>query len=95
MMKALFESERNRESGRRGWVKKRKSMAAGKEFLDGTHRYERTFSNERVGEFRVMGGREAKELNDSLFDKFLAAVEMNVKGRSLERWCLVERNVTP
>lgn len=63
------------------------------EYLDGTHLYERTFSDEGVGEMRVMIGRDAKALNDELFQDFLAAVGADVEGRSLERWKVVQRFV--
>lgn len=66
-------------------------MKNGHEFLEGTHRYERTFSDEGVGEFRVMNGREAKALNDDLFKIYLNAIDANIKGRSLEKWKVVER----
>lgn len=76
---------------RRAFAKKRKTSAIA--FLEGKHKYERTFSDKSTGEFRVMVGRDAKELNDNLFDDFLVAVQKNKKGRSLERWKVVERFV--
>lgn len=41
----------------------------------------------------MMVGREAEELNDKLFKEFLAALDRNVEGRSLERWEVVKRFV--
>lgn len=66
-------------------------IAKGKDFLDATHRYERTFSDVGTGEMRLMTGREAKSINDRLFEDYLAAMDANVEGRSLERWKVVER----
>ena len=86
MWKASANAEKtkmSRETGRARW---RKKCAKGREFLDGTHEYERTFSDQGTGELRVMGGREAKALNKELFEQFLVAVSTNVEGRSLERW---------
>ena len=91
--KAWANAEKTYHRRERGKVIWEKQMAKGKEFLDGTHRYERTFSDKGVGEMRVMGGRDAKALNDKLFDDYLDAMEANIKGRALERWKVVERFV--
>jgi sarcosine oxidase delta subunit len=72
-------------------IYRKKSIRCAFDFLDGTHRYERTFSDKSVGEFRVMGGREAKTLNEKLFEDYLMAMHKNKKGRSLERWKVVEK----
>lgn len=81
-------TQMSRDTGRAYW---KVSLARGKEFLDGTHEYERTFSDQGTGEMRVMGGREAKTLNDKLFQQFLVAVGADVEGRSLERWKVTKR----
>ena len=91
MAKAWANAEKTYQRRERGKVIWKKQMAKGKEFLDGTHRYERTFSDQGVGEMRLMNGREAKALNDKLFEDYLAAMNANVEGRSLERWKVVER----
>jgi hypothetical protein len=93
MAKACANAEKTQRSRDRGKALWKKQMAKGKEFIDGTHRYERSFSDVRTGEMRVMGGREAKALNEKLFGDYLAAVGANVEGRSLERWKVVERFV--
>ena len=79
-----------RERGKAAWKKR---MAKGREFLDGTHRYERTFSDQPVGETCVMNGREAKARNNKLFEDYLAAMGANIEGRSLEQWKVIERFV--
>ena len=38
-----------------------------------------------------MIGKDAKSLNDGLFNDFLEAMDANVEGRSLERWKVVNR----
>lgn len=91
MAKAYANAEKTYHRRERGKVIWKKRMAKGKEFLDGTHRYERTFSDHPVGETRVMNGREAKALNDKLFEDYLAAMGANIEGRSLEQWKVVER----
>ena len=58
--------------------------------LNKYHRYERVFSDQGVGEFRVMSGLNAKELNEKLFKDYLRAMDKNIKGRSLERWEFIE-----
>mgnify|MGYP003649181105 CR=1 FL=1 len=63
-------------------------------FLESSHKYERTFSDKSTGEFKIMNGRKAKDLNDDLFQNFLAAVSKDVQGRSLERWKTVDQFVT-
>lgn len=91
--KAWANAEKSYFQHQKGKVRRQKSLSAAHEYLEGTHRYERTFSDKRVGEMRVMNGRDAKELNDKLFEDFLVAVETNVVGRSLERWGLDEKFV--
>ena len=93
MAKAYANAEKTYQRRERGKVIWKKRMAKGTEFLEGTHRYERTFSDQGVGEMRVLNGREAKKINDKLFEDFIAAVGANVEGRSLERWKVVERFV--
>lgn len=68
-----------------------KKIKDGHNFLEGVHRYERTFSDNGVGEFRVMNGRDAKELNEKLFKAYIRAMDKNIEGRSLEKWKVVER----
>ena len=89
--KAWANAERTEMAAAKGKARWRRSMKNGHEFLEGTHRYERTFSDEGVGEFRVMNGREAKDLNDDLFKIYLNAMDAKIKGRSLEKWKVVER----
>jgi hypothetical protein len=91
--KAWANAEKSDANRAKGWVKRRRRIRAGYDYLEGTHRYERTFSDIGTGEFRVMQGRKAKELNESLFERFLFAVQKNVAGRSLERWKVIERFV--
>ena len=93
MAKAYANAEKTYQRREREKLIWKNRMAKGKEFLDGTHRYERTFSDQGEGEMRVMNGREAKELNDKLFEDYLEAMGANVEGRSLERWKVVERFV--
>ena len=93
MAKAWANAEKTHHRRERGKVIWQKRMKAGHEFLEGTHRYERTFSDQGVGEMRVMGGRDAKALNDKLFEDYLVAMEANIAGRSLERWKLTEQFV--
>lgn len=90
-MKAWSNAEKTHHRRERGKVIWKKRMKAGREFLEGTHRYERTFSDKSTGEIRVMGGRDAKALNDGLFNDFLEAADANVVGRSLERWKVINR----
>jgi hypothetical protein len=92
-MKAWANAEKTQMSAARGKAKWKRKLKDGHEFLEGSHRYERTFSDQGVGEFKVMNGRDAKELNDHLFATFLKAVDKNIKGRSLERWKVVEKFV--
>lgn len=84
--KALHRQDMGRAYG----LRKKKQAEA---YLAGTHRYERTFSDQGTGELRTMKGADAKALNDELFKDFLAAVGADVEGRSLERWKVVERDV--
>ena len=90
-MKAWSNAEKTHHRRERGKVVWKKRMKSGHEFLEGTHRYERTFSDKGVGEIREMHGRDAKALNDKLFQDYLVAMGANVEGRSLERWKVVER----
>lgn len=92
-MKAWANAERTYHKKELAKVLHKKKMIKGREFLDGTHLYERTFSDKYTGERKKMNGRDAKALNDDLFQDFLAAVTNNVEGRSLERWKVVERFV--
>ena len=92
-MSAWANAERNEMSAAKGKVRWQKKMKAGHEFLEGMHRYERTFSDQGVGEFRVMNGREAKTINERLFNVYIDAMDTNIKGRSLEKWKVVERFV--
>jgi hypothetical protein len=93
-MKAWDNAEKTQMSAAKGKVKWQKNMKNAYEFLNGSHRYERTFSDQKVGEFKIMNGRDAKELNDNLFAVYLKAMDKNIKDRSLERWCLVEKFVS-
>ena len=89
--KAWANAEKTYHRRERGKVIWKKRMKAGHEFLEGTHRYERTFSDVAVGEVIEMNGRDAKDLNDKLFEDYLVAMSENVVGRSLEHWKVVER----
>jgi len=91
--KAWANAERAQIGAAKGKARWRRHMKEGHEFLEGTHRYERTFSEQGVGEFRVMKGRDAKALNDDLFKIYLNAMNANIPRRSLERWKVVERFV--
>jgi len=93
LAKACANAEKTYHHRERAKVIWKKRMANGKNFLDATHRYERTFSDKGVGEIRVMNGREAKALNEKLFEDYLIAMDANVDGRSLERWKVIERFV--
>ena len=89
--KAWSNAEKTHHNRERGKVRWKKRMIKANEFLDGNHRYERTFSDDGVGEFKIMNGRDAKKLNDRLFEDYLVAMDKNVPGRSLERWKVTER----
>lgn len=92
---ALADKEANtgrRSYGMSKWVTQRKKMW---KYLSASHKYERRLSDKPTGETRVMLGYEAKALNDRLEKEFIAQLSANVKGRSLERWKLVERDVEP
>ena len=89
--KAWANAEKTDHSREKTKVVRNKKIRLGYEFLEGTHRYERTFSDKGVGEMKVMNGREAKALNDKLFEDYIVAVDKNVDGRRLERWKVVER----
>lgn len=89
--KAWSNAEKSHRSQELGKAKWKKRIKEGRVFLDATHKYERTFSDKGTGDEKTMNGKEAKELNDSLFDKYLIEMENNVKGRSLERWKVVEK----
>jgi hypothetical protein len=91
--KAWANAERTQMSAARGQAKWRHNMKNAYEFLEANHRYERTFSDQGVGEFKVMNGRDTKTLNDHLFQTYLKAMDKNIKGRSLERWKVVEKFV--
>lgn len=90
-MKAWSDAEKTELNGARAKARWNKRCRDGAKFLDATHKYERTFSDKSVGEFKLMGGREAKGLNEKLFEDYLVAMHKNKKGRSLEKWKLVER----
>jgi len=92
-MKAWANAEKTQMSAARSKVKWRRKLKNGHEFLEGNHRYERTFSDQGVGEFKVMNGRDTKALNDHLFKTYLKAMDKNIKERSLERWKIVEKFV--
>lgn len=83
-------SSQKQDLARARW---RKSIKQGAEYLEASHRFERTFSDNGVGEFRVMNGRNAKELNEKLFKAYIRAMDRNISGRSLEKWRLVEKFV--
>jgi len=89
--KAWANAEKSQMAGAKRKARWQKSMKHGHEFLEKTHKYERTFSDVGVGEFKIMNGREAKALNDDLFKIYIAAMNKNIKGRSLERWKLKEK----
>ena len=93
-MKAAYDIERGQFKEQQAQVRWTKRMAKGKEFLDGTHRYERTLSDKPTGEFKVMNGRDAKEMNDDFTLQYIRMAENNVPTRSLERWKVVERFVS-
>lgn len=93
MAKAWANVAKDQRSRARTTISLRKRLKDLADLREGTHVYERTFSDEPVGEQRMMVGREAEELNDKLFKEFLAALDRNVEGRSLERWELVKRFV--
>ena len=89
--KAWANAERSCRAREVGKAKSHKRMIAGKEFLDSTHLYERTFSDCPTGEYKVMNGRRAKLINDNLFTNYLSAMENNTPDRSLERWKVREK----
>lgn len=93
MAKAWANAERQQHRVERLRVYRQKKFKAAVEFLSGVHRYERTFSDKAVGEFRIMSGKDAKELNDKLFEDYLVAMHENRKDRSLERWKVVDQFV--
>ncbi|HSG20976.1 MAG TPA: hypothetical protein VLA31_09420 [Burkholderiaceae bacterium] len=93
MAKAWANAEKQHLKIEQGKAFRRRCKAAAEAFLGASHKYERTFSDERTGEFRVMNGAEARDLNMALFRKYIAACDRNVKGRSLEKWKVVERFV--
>ena len=90
-MKAWADAEKTELNGAKAKARWHKRCRDGAKFLNATHKYERTFSDKSVSEFKLMGGREAKELNEKLFDDCLVAMDKNKKGRSLERWKVVEK----
>lgn len=65
------------------------------EYLDGTHLFERSFSDVKTGETKIMGGREAKELNEYLFHQYIKLCDQNCENRSLERWKLIKKFYQP
>lgn len=60
------------------------------DYMNSMHLFERTFSDNGVGEFRVMSGRDVSDLNDRLLHEFIKAIDKKIVGRSLERWVLAE-----
>jgi len=91
--KAWANAERSSQKQDLARARWRKSIKQGAEYLEASHRFERTFSDDGVGEFRVMNGRDAKELNEKLFRDYIKAMDKNIAGRSLEKWRLVEKFV--
>lgn len=91
--KAWANAERSVAGGERARAWHRRYCREAQEYLAGRHLFARTFSDVETGERRVMTGRAAKDLNDDLFAQFLAAVEKDVPGRSLEKWSLVTKFV--
>jgi len=90
-MKAWGNSRKDQMLAAKRRVSQRKWLASvGSISPNEYHRYERTFSDQGVGEFRVMSGLDAKKLNEKLFEKYLKAMDKNIKGRYLERWEFVE-----
>ena len=65
------------------------------EYLEGTHLFERSFSDVKTGETKIMGGREAKDLNDYLFQEYIKLCDQNCESRSLERWTLIKKFYQP
>lgn len=93
MAKAWSNASKSQFAKAQSRVFKKKREIKAKEYMDGIHEYERTFSDQGTGEMKIMKGEDAKALNDDLFQDFLAAVEKNKEGRSLERWKVVRRHV--
>lgn len=91
--KAWANAERSANNAERARASWRKKLIDGHEYLEGKHKFERTFSDVGTGEFKVLRGRDAKKANENLFKHYLAAMDKNVKTRSLERWRLVEKFV--
>lgn len=93
MAKAWANAEKDYRRRERRHAFKQKYMREGKQYLDATHRFVRTFSDVDTDEVKIMTGREAKEINDKLFEQYLIAMQKNKKGRSLERWKILEKFV--
>lgn len=91
MAKAWANVARQQHQAAKYRAYKEKRIRSAIEFLEGTHRYERTFSDNPSGELKVMSGRDAKKLNDKLFEDYLMAMHKNKPGRSLERWKVIDR----
>lgn len=70
---------------------RRRREKPAREYLDGTHLFERSFSDVKTGETKIMGGREAKELNAFLFQEYIKLCDANNENRSLERWKVIKR----
>jgi len=93
MAKAWSNAAKSQRRSELAAAYRRRFEREAEEFHASKHLYERTFSDQPVGEQRTMSGQEAKELNDKLFNDFLAAVTRNVEGRSLERWEVITKFV--
>ena len=93
MMKAWANAERTQLDKAKGISSWRRRMKSSVAYLASTRRFRRTFSDEATGEEREMTGKDAKTLNDKLFQDYLVAMDANVEGRSLERWALVKEDL--
>jgi len=91
MAKAWSNAARDYKPNRYAMRSKKTWAARKRDLLNTVETYRRTFSDVPTGETRAMMGRDAKAINDQLFEKYLAAVDLNIKGRSLERWEIVEK----
>lgn len=83
------EKSQRKQDLRKSYRRRRNKEA--NEYLDGTHLFERSFSDVKTGETKIMGGREAKDLNEYLFHKYIALCDQNCENRSLERWKLIKK----
>lgn len=83
------EKSQRQQDLRKAYRRGRKKGA--NEYLDGTHLFERSFSDVKTGETKVMGGREAKDLNKHLFHEYIKLCDQNYENRSLESWKLIKK----